>query len=115
MILLAAADSYVERCELDAMRRVNVEAPRVIAAESKAVGAMLVLFSRTSGVFGADPWRKYFVYQLVDRLRSVRPSDVLSDQLITTTHATLLAPTVVPLLEPRGFIEPNYLSHRART
>ena len=47
VILLAAADAYVERCERepDATRRVNVDAPRVIAAESKAAGALLVVFS----------------------------------------------------------------------
>ena len=47
VILLAAAEAYVERCEREpaATRRVNVDAPRVIAAESQAVGAMLVVFS----------------------------------------------------------------------
>lgn len=47
VILLAAADAYVERCERepDATRRVNVDAPRVIATESKAMGALLVVFS----------------------------------------------------------------------
>jgi len=145
VILLAAADAYVERCERepDATRRVNVDAPRVIATESKAVGALLVVFSseyvfdgtagryaedderrpiseygrqkveledlalatgrglvcRTSGVFGADPRRKNFVCQLVDRLRAGQPFDVASDQLITPTYAPALADAVVRLVQ----------------
>src|SRR5207237_750185 len=47
VILLAAADAWVERCEREpeATRRVNVDAPRVIAAESRDAGALLVVFS----------------------------------------------------------------------
>lgn len=47
VIVLAAADAYVERCEKEpaATRLVNVEAPRVIAAEAKALGAQLLVFS----------------------------------------------------------------------
>ena len=47
VILLAAAEAHVERCEREpaATRRVNVDAPRVIAAEARAAGAMLVVFS----------------------------------------------------------------------
>jgi dTDP-4-dehydrorhamnose reductase len=152
VIVLAAADSYVERCEREpaATRLVNVEAPRVIAAEATARGALLVVFSseyvfdgtaggyaeqderrpineygrqkieledlalatgrglvcRTSGVFGADPRRKNFVYQLVDRLRAGQPFDVASDQLITPTHAPALAGAVVALvrLGQRGIV-----------
>jgi dTDP-4-dehydrorhamnose reductase len=46
-IVLAAADAYVERCEREpaATRLVNVDAPRVIAAEAKALSAHLVIFS----------------------------------------------------------------------
>lgn len=144
VILLAAADAYVERCERQpaASRRVNVDAPRVIAAESEALGALFVVFSseyifdgtagqyaedderrpineygrqkvelenlvlatgrglvcRTSGVFGADPQRKNFVYQLVDRLRAGQVFDVPSDQLITPTYAPALADAVVRLV-----------------
>jgi dTDP-4-dehydrorhamnose reductase len=147
VILLAAAEAYVERCEREpaATRRVNVDAPRIIAAESEAVGAMLVVFSseyvfdgtagryaedderrpineygrqkveledlvlatghglvcRTSGVFGADPPRKNFVCQLVDRLRAGQPFDVASDQLITPTYAPALADAVVRLVRLR--------------
>jgi len=144
VIVLAAAVAYVERCEREpqATRLVNVEAPRVIAAESRALGAQLVVFSseyvfdgtagrytedaerhpineygrqkveledlaletgralvcRTSGVFGVEPRRKNFVYQLVDRLRAGQPFDVASDQLITPTYAPALAHAVVALL-----------------
>jgi len=47
VIVLAAADAYVERCELEpaATRVVNVDAPRVIAEEAQALGALLVVFS----------------------------------------------------------------------
>ncbi len=66
VILLAAADAYVERCEHepDATRRVNVDAPRVIATESKAVGALLVVFSSeyvfdgTAGRYAEDDERR---------------------------------------------------------
>lgn len=46
-ILLAAAEPHVERCEREpeATRRVNVDAPRAIAAEAERVGALLVVFS----------------------------------------------------------------------
>jgi dTDP-4-dehydrorhamnose reductase len=145
VVVLAAADAYVERCEREpaATRLVNVEAPRVIAAESKVLGALLVVFSseyvfdgtaggyaepderrpineygrqkveledlalasghglvcRTSGVFGADPRRKNFVLQLVDRLRAGRSFDVPSDQLITPTYAPALAGAVAALVK----------------
>jgi len=145
VVVLAAADAYVERCEREpaATRLVNVEAPRVIAAESKALGALLVVFSseyvfdgtaggyaepdergpineygrqkveledlaiatghglvcRTSGVFGADPRRKNFVCQEVDRLRAGQPFDVASDQLITPTYAPALAGAVATLVK----------------
>ena len=47
VIVLAAADAYVERCEREpaATRAINVDAPRVIAAEAQALGAMFVVFS----------------------------------------------------------------------
>jgi dTDP-4-dehydrorhamnose reductase len=143
-IVLAAADAYVERCEREpaATRLVNVDAPQVIAAEAKAQGAHLVIFSseyvfdgtagryaeqderlpineygrqkveledlalatgrglvcRTSGVFGADPRRRNFVLQLVDRLRAGQPFEVPSDQLITPTYAPALAVAVAALV-----------------
>ena len=145
VIVLAAAEAYVERCEREpeATRIVNVEAPRVIAAESRALGALLVVFSseyvfdgtagryteddvrrpineygrqkvdledlaletgrglvcRTSGVFGEDPQRKNFVYQLIDRLRAGQPFAVPSDQVITPTYAPALADAVAQLIQ----------------
>jgi dTDP-4-dehydrorhamnose reductase len=145
VVVLAAAEAYVERCEREpaATRLVNIEAPQVIAAESKALGALLVVFSseyvfdgtaggyaepderrpineygrqkveledltlatghglvcRTSGVFGADPRRKNFVLQLVDRLRAGQSFDVPSDQLITPTYAPALAGAVAKLVK----------------
>jgi len=66
VILLAAADAYVERCEREpaATRLVNVDAPRVIAGESKAVGTLLVVFSSEyvfdgrAGAYGEDDERR---------------------------------------------------------
>lgn len=147
VIILAAADAYVERCEREptATRRVNIDAARVIADESQRTAALLVVFSseyvfdgtagayseederrplneygrqkveledialatgrglvcRTSGVFGHDPARKNFVYQLVDRLRSGSTFNVPTDQLITPTYAASLAPAVVRLVAQR--------------
>jgi dTDP-4-dehydrorhamnose reductase len=47
VIILAAADAYVERCERepDVTRRVNVDAPRVVAEAAKEIDALLVVFS----------------------------------------------------------------------
>jgi len=47
VLVLAAADAYVERCEREpiATRRVNVDAARVIAAAAKDVGALFVALS----------------------------------------------------------------------
>jgi dTDP-4-dehydrorhamnose reductase len=47
VILLAAADAYVERCEREPVktRRVNVEAARVVGSSAKESGAHLVVFS----------------------------------------------------------------------
>lgn len=47
VVVLAAADAYVERCEREpaATRLVNVDAARVIAAAAKDVGALFVALS----------------------------------------------------------------------
>ncbi|MEK6206425.1 MAG: SDR family oxidoreductase [Chloroflexota bacterium] len=47
VIVLAAADAYVERCEREPAktRRVNVDAARVVAASAKEREALLVVFS----------------------------------------------------------------------
>ena len=152
VIVLAAAEAYVERCEREpeTTRVVNVEAPRFIASEAATRDALLVVFSseyvfdgsggryteaderrpineygrqkveleditlatgrglvcRTSGVFGADPRRKNFVLQLVDRLRAGQPFDVPTDQLITPTYAPTLAGAVAKLVKrgQRGIV-----------
>jgi dTDP-4-dehydrorhamnose reductase len=151
VIVLAAAEAYVERCEREpeATRVVNVEAPRFITSEGANRDTLLVVFSseyvfdgsggrytetderrpineygrqkveledialagrglvcRTSGVFGADPQRKNFVLQLVDRLRAGQPFDVASDQLITPTYAPALASAVAKLVKrgQRGIV-----------
>jgi len=64
---------------------------------ARTVPRHLVL--RISGVFGKEPRRKSFVWQLVDRLRSGGTFDVPSDQLITPTDASSLAHVVVELLD----------------
>jgi len=143
VIVLAAADPFVEGCERDpeGTRRVNVEPAAVI--RHAAVDALLVVFSseyvfdgtrlayheddavaplneygrqkvaleeiarssprhlvlRISGVFGAEPRRKNFVWQLVDRLRAGGTFDVPSDQLITPTDAASLATALRELLD----------------
>ena len=66
VVFLAAADAYVERCEREpvATRRVNVEAPRVIAESVAATDALLVVFSSeyvfdgTAGAYAEDDSRR---------------------------------------------------------
>jgi dTDP-4-dehydrorhamnose reductase len=66
VIFLAAADAYVERCEREpaVTRRVNVDAPRVIAESSAAIDALLVVFSSeyvfdgTAGAYAEDDARR---------------------------------------------------------
>jgi len=145
VVILAAADAYVERCEREpeSTKRVNVDAAAIVAKAARAAGALLVVFSseyvfdgtageyreederrpineygrqkvaledialengrglvcRTSAVFGTDPNRKNFVYQLVDRLLAGQTFDVPSDQLVTPTYAPSLARAVVSLAD----------------
>lgn len=62
VVILAAADPYVERCEREpeATRRVNVEGTRNVAAEAEKLGATLVVFSSeyvfdgTRGAYSED-------------------------------------------------------------
>ncbi len=70
-----------------------------VALEGLARGLARHLVLRISGVFGEEPRRKNFVWQLVDRLRSGATFDVPSDQLITPTDAATLAKAVVELLD----------------
>ncbi len=65
VVFLAAAVAYVERCEreLEATRRVNVEAPRVTAESTAASDALLVVFSSEyvfDGTAGRSPERAGF-------------------------------------------------------
>jgi dTDP-4-dehydrorhamnose reductase len=55
------------------------------------------LVCRTSAVFGHDPKRKNFVFQVVDRVGTGATFDVPSDQLVTPTYAPSLARAVVKL------------------
>jgi dTDP-4-dehydrorhamnose reductase len=65
VIVLAAAEPWVERCEREpeATRRVNVDAARVIADEADTLGALLVVFSSeyvfdgTAGTYAEDDER----------------------------------------------------------
>jgi dTDP-4-dehydrorhamnose reductase len=59
------------------------------------------LVCRTSAVFGHDPKRKNFVFQVVDRVGAGTTFDVPSDQLVTPTYAPSLARAVVTLTERR--------------
>jgi dTDP-4-dehydrorhamnose reductase len=143
VIVLAAADPYVEGCERDpaGTRRLNVDAATTV--RDAAPDAMLVVLSseyvfdgtrlayreadavgplneygrqkvaleelarssprhlvlRLSGVFGDEPRRKNFVWQLVDKLRAGATFDVPSDQLITPTDAASLGTALRELLD----------------
>lgn len=57
------------------------------------------LIIRSSGVYGIEPARKNFVWQVVDRLRTGQPFRVADDQLITPTFAPSLAAALVELLD----------------
>jgi dTDP-4-dehydrorhamnose reductase len=70
-----------------------------VALEELARKAPRHLVLRISGVFGAEPSRKNFVWQLVDSLRAGQTFDVPSDQLITPTDGSSLGRAVVELLD----------------
>lgn len=57
------------------------------------------LIVRTMGVYGAEPQRKNFVYQVLRNLREGKRMKVPSDQLGNATHAADLATGVLRLLE----------------
>jgi dTDP-4-dehydrorhamnose reductase len=84
--------------ENDAPRPLNEYGRQKAALEEIALAGQ-GLVCRTSGVFGNDPKRKNFVYQLLDRLRAGKTFDVPSDQLVTPTYAPSLARAVVKLAE----------------
>jgi dTDP-4-dehydrorhamnose reductase len=61
VVVLAAAEPYVERCEREpeATRRVNVDGARGVAKAAAAVGALLVVFSSEYVFDGEDgPYRE---------------------------------------------------------
>jgi dTDP-4-dehydrorhamnose reductase len=83
--------------ENDGRGPINEYGRQKVALEDIALATGHGLVCRTSAVFGDDPKRKNFVYQLVDRLRRGETFDVPSDQLATPTHAPSLARAVVSL------------------
>lgn len=82
---------------------INEYGRQKMALEDLAAESPRHLVLRVSGVFGAAPTRKNFVYQLADRLRAGETYDVPSDQLITPTDAVSLGQAVVELVD-RGHV-----------
>jgi dTDP-4-dehydrorhamnose reductase len=85
--------------EDDAVAPLNVYGLQKVALEEIARSSPRHLVLRVSGVFGKEPRRKNFVWQLVDRLRDGGTFDVPSDQLITPTDATSLGTVLRELLD----------------
>ena len=89
--------------ESDGVAPLNVYGMQKVALEELARSSPRHLVLRVSGVFGEEPRRKNFVWQLVDRLRGGGTFDVPSDQVITPTDAASLGTAVVELLDRRAF------------
>ena len=85
--------------EDDPVAPLNEYGRQKVALEEIARSSPRHLVLRISGVFGAEPQRKNFVWQLVDRLRAGRTFDVPSDQMITPTDAASLGVAVRELLD----------------
>jgi dTDP-4-dehydrorhamnose reductase len=85
--------------EDDPVAPLNVYGQQKVELEEIARSSPRHLVLRVSGVFGEEPRRKNFVWQLVDRLRGGGTFDVPSDQLITPTDAVSLAGTLRELLD----------------
>jgi dTDP-4-dehydrorhamnose reductase len=85
--------------EGDAVAPINEYGRQKVALEEIARSSPRHLVLRISGVFGAEPRRKNFVWQLVDRLRAGTTFDVPADQLITPTDAASLGVAVRELLD----------------
>jgi len=85
--------------EDDAVAPLNEYGRQKVALEELARSSPRHLVLRVSGVFGEEPRRKNFVWQLVDRLRAGGTFDVPSDQLITPTDAASLGVAVRELLD----------------
>jgi dTDP-4-dehydrorhamnose reductase len=85
--------------EDDPVAPLNVYGHQKVALEEIARSSSQHLVLRVSGVFGQEPRRKNFVWQLVDRLRGDGTFDVPSDQLITPTDAASLGTALRELLD----------------
>jgi dTDP-4-dehydrorhamnose reductase len=85
--------------EDDRVAPLNVYGLQKVALEELARSAPRHLVLRVSGVFGDEPRRKNFVWQLVDRLRAGKTFDVPADQVITPTDAASLGAAVVELID----------------
>lgn len=77
---------------------INEYGRQKVELEDIALATGRGLVCRTSAVFGEDPKRKNFVYQLVDHLRAGQTFDVPSDQVVTPTYAPSLARAVIDLV-----------------
>jgi dTDP-4-dehydrorhamnose reductase len=89
--------------EADAVGPLNEYGRQKVALEELARAIPKHLVLRTSGVFGSEPRRRNFVWQLVDRVRAGGTFEVPSDQLITPTDAASLGRVVVELVD-RGAV-----------
>jgi dTDP-4-dehydrorhamnose reductase len=85
--------------EDDAVAPLNEYGRQKVALEDLARSSPRHLALRVSGVFGEEPRRKNFVWQLVDRLRAGGTFDVPSDQMITPTDAASLGVAIRELLD----------------
>ena len=85
--------------EDDAVAPLNVYGQQKVELEEIARSSPRHLVLRVSGVFGDEPRRKNFVWQLEDRLRGGGTFDVPSDQLITPTDAVSLGHALRELLD----------------
>src|SRR5258708_15717411 len=85
--------------EGDAVAPLNEYGRQKVALEEIARSSPRHLVLRVSGAFGAEPRRKNFVWQLVDRLRAGGTFDVPADQLITPTDAASLGVAIRELLD----------------
>jgi len=85
--------------EGDPVAPLNEYGRQKVALEEVARSSPRHLVLRVSGVFGAEPRRKNFVWQLVDRLRGGGTFDVPSDQMITPTDAASLGVALRELLD----------------
>lgn len=86
---------YVEE---DAVGPINEYGRQKVAAERLVRSQPRNLVCRVSGVFGVEPRRKNFVYQVVDRLRSGDSVRAANDQVLCPTPAVALGEAVARLI-----------------